>query len=344
MSEIAESDRIAGALHPREQPSLHGHQAALAAVVSALASGRMPHGWLIGGPPGIGKATLAYRLARAVLRHGDCDVPAGLVVPPDDAVFRRVAAQAHPDLLVLRRPWDFERKKLKTALPVDEVRRLHGFVGHHASAGGWRVAIVDTADEMNDAAANALLKVLEEPPSRTLILLVSHAPGRLLPTIRSRCRALALRPLADADLAAAIAAGAPDLDREAARRAAVHAAGSPGRAIALAGGDGLAMFQAVAALLDAAPEIDSVRLHALADGFAGTQGEERWSHFTDAVEAWVERRARAGAGTAAWLDAYDAVRAAVAQADGLHLDRRHTALGMAAAIAQAARSASGHGA
>ena len=190
-----ESDRIAGFPHPRETETLLGQDKALMLAAHTLRGGRPPHAWLITGPPGIGKATLAYRMARYLLRHGaTADGPADLSVPPDDTVARQMSARAHSGLLVLKRGLN-KAGKPQTELPVDEVRRLSGFFGMTSGAGGWRVAIIDPADDMNDNAANALLKQLEEPPQNAMLLLLSHRPGRLLPTIRSRCRRLDLSPL-----------------------------------------------------------------------------------------------------------------------------------------------------
>ena len=175
---------------------LFGHAEAEQALLEAYRCGRIPHAWLIGGESGIGKATLAYRMARFVLAHPDPAVPAvqkatSLAVPADHPVARRVAGQAHSDLLVLERVVNEKTGKLFTVIRVDDVRRSVPFFGSTAGEGGWRVAIVDSVDELNKESENALLKVLEEPPPRALLLLVSHAPGRVLPTIRSRCRALA---------------------------------------------------------------------------------------------------------------------------------------------------------
>src|SRR5438445_12195385 len=162
--EIIETDRLEGFAHPRETTRLVGQDDALARAARAIRLGRPPQAWLITGPPGIGKATLAYRIARYLLRYGATPGgPADLAAPPIDPVSRQIEAQSHPGLLVLRRR-ENDRGKLKTVLDVDEIRRLGGFFGMTAAAGGWRVAILDCADEMNDNAANALLKVLEEPP------------------------------------------------------------------------------------------------------------------------------------------------------------------------------------
>ncbi|MET0469591.1 MAG: DNA polymerase III subunit delta', partial [Xanthobacteraceae bacterium] len=185
---------------PRETTVLHGHAEAERALLEAYRGRRFHHAWLIAGPAGIGKATLAYRMARFVLAHPDPRTPAvqratSLHVDTDHPVARRIAAQAHGDLLVLERTVNEKTNKLRQDIQVDDVRRTVTFFGSTAGEGGWRVAIVDAVDELNREGANALLKILEEPPRRAVLLLVSHSAARVLPTIRSRCRLLALRPL-----------------------------------------------------------------------------------------------------------------------------------------------------
>src|SRR5580704_4557886 len=201
------------AVHPRETTALFGHREAEMALLNAYRGGRIPHAWLIGGPQGIGKATLAYRMARFVLAHADPLAPSvqraeALAVDPSDHVARQITAEAHGGLLVLERGLN-DRGVLRTVITVDETRETISFFGSTAAVDGWRVCIVDTVDELNPNAANALLKILEEPPQRSLFLLVSHAPARVLPTILSRCRKLALRPLATTEVirAAASATG-----------------------------------------------------------------------------------------------------------------------------------------
>lgn len=254
---------------PRETTVLFGHDSAEREFLSVYRSGRVPHAWLIGGEPGIGKATLAYRIARFVLAHPDPSHPlttTSLALDPAHRTVRRVAVNAHPDLLALERTIG-DTGKMRTVIAVEQVRRLTTFFGSTAGEGGWRVCIVDSADELKyPEGSNALLKMLEEPPPRSLFLLVSHAPGRLLPTIRSRCRRLALRPLAQGDVAkaASIALGA-DADDPAIAAAAAGARGSVSRAIALAGGPMLAFREKVAQLLRALPAHDPRALHALGD-------------------------------------------------------------------------------
>ncbi len=277
---------------PRETAVLFGHQAAEQAFLSSYRSGRIPHAWLIGGEAGIGKATLAYRMARFVLAHPDPRAAAvqsatSLAVDPAHPTVRRIAGNAHADLLVLERvPGD--SGTLRTVITVDQVRRIVSFFGSTAGEGGWRVCLVDSADELKyPEASNALLKMLEEPPARALFLLVSHAPGRLLPTIRSRCRRLMLKPLEAADVTAAAAAAlGPDADEAALAMAAQ--AGSVAQAIALAGGPQLALRQRVAAMLDALPATDPNALHALGDQLDRDRG--LLDAFVGTVRDWLERR------------------------------------------------------
>ncbi len=210
-----EPDRIEGAPHPRETNLLYGQDAAQADFLQAFGSDRLHHGWLITGPRGVGKATLAWQIARFLLAtplvredglFGAPPPPTDLHIAPDHPVSRRMLAGSEAGLFALRRPYDDKAKRLKAQITVDEVRRLKGFFALSSADGGRRVVIVDTADDMNVSAANAILKLLEEPPDRTTLLLVSHQPSRLLPTIRSRCRELRLAPLNAADMAQALAA------------------------------------------------------------------------------------------------------------------------------------------
>src|SRR6201991_2187220 len=203
--------------HPRETMSLFGHREAELALLNAYRSGRIPHAWLIGGAQGIGKATLAYRMARFVLAHRDplaskVQSAETLEVDPSHPVARHVAAGAHGGLLTLERTLN-DKGEMRTVITVDETRETIPFFGSTAAVEGWRVCIVDTVDELNANSANALLKVLEEPPVRSLFLLVSNAPARVLPTIQSRCRKLGLRSLATGDVVRA-AADATGMDPE----------------------------------------------------------------------------------------------------------------------------------
>jgi DNA polymerase-3 subunit delta' len=279
--------------HPRRTLSLYGHPESEQAFLEAYRAGRMPHAWLIGGPRGIGKATLAYRMARFVFAHPDPAAPgvqnaASLALPADHPVVRRVAAQGHPDLLALERVAD-EKGKVPMFIPVDMVRKTIGFFGSTAGEGGWRVCIVDSTDEMNAAGANALLKILEEPPAKSLLLVVSHAPGRLLPTIRSRCRRLTLRPLATEDVARAVADALQRDPVEAEIKAAAAASdGSIARALDLLAGTALAVRERVNAMLAALPTVNPRDLHALGDALG--RDETAFTAFIEAVRDWLSAR------------------------------------------------------
>src|SRR5258707_9693365 len=235
------TEREIAVRHPRETPDLFGHREAETALLTAYRSGRIPHAWLIGGAQGIGKATLAFRMARFVLTHPNPLAPSvqraeTLAVDSSDHVARQITAGAHGGLLVLERGLN-DRGVMRTVITVDETRETIPFFGSTAAVDGWRVCIVDTVDELNPNAANALLKILEEPPQRSLFLLVSHSPARAFPTILSRCRKLPLRPLSSEDvIRAAARATDREIDDPALSEAAAASEGSVARALTLLGG------------------------------------------------------------------------------------------------------------
>lgn len=338
-----ELDQEAGAAHPRETFAFTGHDAAEAALSEGLAGGRMHHAWLLSGPKGVGKATLAYRFARVAL-GARARGPRPFDVDPDDAVARRIAQLSHGDLFVLRRGLN-ERGRPRSEITVDDARGLVGFFSLKSAEGGWRVAIVDAADDLNRNAANAILKTLEEPPAKTVLLLIAHAPGGLLPTIRSRCRRLDLRPLPEADVrsAAALATGAaPD---DAAIR---FAAGRPGRAIALAAAGVGELYDALTGALAAAPRQGARAF--LPEVFKGGDRGQRRALFLALARDWIRRAVAASAGAEAahaddgalmarlvtaataprWAEAHEALLALEQEADGLDMDATH-------AFARAAR-------
>jgi DNA polymerase III subunit delta' len=286
-----------GAPPPRVTQALFGHAATETALLAAYSGGRLPHAFMLIGEKGIGKATLAFRMARFVLANPDPTAPkvraaTSLALDPDHPVARRVAAQAHGDLLVLERNPN-EKGTLRQQIPVDDVRRTVPFFGSTAGEGGWRVAIVDAMDDLNRFGANALLKVLEEPPERALLLLVCHSASRALPTLRSRCRVLAMRTLSEGEVTAALAAATAMPASEAHVRAAAAAAdGSVARAIAFLDGDTLALRQRALDELDRLPALNANALHALGDALAGTDLQPL-AAFVDTVNAWLSRRLEA---------------------------------------------------
>ncbi len=305
---------------PRANPDFAGHQAAVAALHGAATTGRLHHAWLVGGQAGIGKATLAYRFARWLLAGA---ASADLSLDPKNPVFRRVAANTHADLLTIERKFDEKRKKMQGEIVIDTVHEVAKFLRLTPGEGGWRVVVVDGAEEMNRSAANALLKLLEEPPARAILLLVSHAPGRLLPTIRSRCRALNLGPLPDAEVAALLAAHAPECPAPARARLARLAEGRIGRALTLAAEDGMAF----AALVDEAlaGPVPPARAQAMADTAARAEDgfEVFMSLLRTGMAAAARGAARRGAASLAgqvalWQDFGRLERETV----GLNLDKR----------------------
>ncbi|AXC50957.1 DNA polymerase III subunit delta' [Paracoccus suum] len=285
-----EPDRVPGAPHPREAARVIGHDVAITEFTEAARSGRLHHAWMLTGPRGVGKATLAWSAARWLLAG---QPSADLTVAPDDPAARRIAALSEPSLQLVRRPWDDKAGRLKAEITVDEVRRLLGFFHMSAAGGGRRVAIVDAADEMNTAAANALLKMLEEPPRDAVIFLIAHQPARLLPTIRSRCRTLRLAPLEPGDMAEVL--GGLDAPGDPLQLAALSA-GSAGEAMRLTGQDGLEVYQQVVDVMASLPRMDrpaAARLAERAGGRAGAEGDP-FDLVVTLLDLFLSRTARAG--------------------------------------------------
>ncbi|MDB5430275.1 MAG: holB [Caulobacter sp.] len=310
--------------HPRDVYALAGIEAADQAVLDALARGRMHHAWLLVGPEGVGKASFAYRLARRLLGAAP-DAHYGLLGSrPDDPVSRQVAARSHPDLMVLERTG--EDGKVRKVIPVDEARRLPEFFANTPATSPYRVAIVDSADDLNVSSANALLKTLEEPPKRGVLLLVSHSPGRLLPTIRSRCRQLRFQPLPEAEVADLVGARAGVSDSDA-RHLAHMAGGAPGRAYALAAGGALEIDKQAHEILGALPKVDEALLLSLADRFRGAEGAERFNLLLERLAAQVHEMAASAAlsgetqGLDRWAQAWELLQRLPVEAEAVNLDR-----------------------
>ncbi|WP_428483547.1 DNA polymerase III subunit delta' [Rhodopila sp.] len=273
---------------PRANSILLGHEAAEATLLDAVRAGRMHHAWLITGPEGVGKATLAYRFGRRLL--AGTPTADSLALDPANPVFRRVAAGSHADLLTVERVVNEKTRRMKTQIAVDDVRRINGFMSLTPAEGGWRVVIIDGAEDLNQASANALLKVLEEPPPRAILLLVCAAAGRLLPTIRSRCRRLRLSALADQPMGQLMTQYLPDLNADERGRLVSLAEGSPGRAIMLAEEEGLAIAGMVDKLLAEVPAIPVARGYEIADALG--RSETGFSTFMDLMRAGLAAAVR----------------------------------------------------
>ena len=352
---------------PRANPELVGHPAAERTLIEACRSGHLAHAWLITGPKGIGKATLAFRFARFVLTAGGGarpfeGAPESLRVDPDHPVFRRVAAGGHADLFTVERGYDEKRERLRTEIIVGNVRDVGAFLHLTPAEGGWRVVVVDSADEMNRNAANALLKVLEEPPRQVLILMVSHNPGRLLPTIRSRCRKLPLRPLDEAEVAGILARARPDLTAEDVRTLVRLAEGSAGRAVDLAAQGGLDLYRELVGLVEGLPQLDVGALHALADRLGRAGAETAYHTLTGLLSWWLARLILSGGagelggrpgeivpgedavmarllgyrGLDQWLGVWEKITGLFAQAESANLDRKQVVLNAFVTLGRAA--------
>ncbi|AUH34097.1 DNA polymerase III subunit delta' [Paracoccus tegillarcae] len=288
--DIPEPDRVPGAPHPRMAPRVIGQPSAIADFIQAARSQRLHHGWLLTGPRGVGKATTAWAIARWLLTGSDAD---DLTAPMDAPEARRLAALSESNLMLIRRPWDDKTKHLRAEITVDEVRKLLSFFHMSATEGGRRIAIIDAADEMNPAAANALLKVLEEPPQDALILMVAHQPARLLPTIRSRCRELRLTPLSPDNMAGVLDSLGSEADAE---KLAALAGGSVGEALRLSGQDGLARYQDLVDLMATLPAMDrqmALKLAERAAGRANADGDP-FDLLITLLDRLLTRLARAG--------------------------------------------------
>ena len=301
-----ESDRAPGAPHPRETLKLFGQATAEGAFLDAFNTGRMHHAWLITGPRGVGKATLAWRIARFLLSqpvgHGEAGLfsdpppaPTSLEIGHDTPVYRRSAQLAEPRLCLIRRAYDAKKARHTAQISVEEVRKLGAFFQMSAADGGRRVVIVDSADEMNVSSSNALLKMLEEPPKNAVLLLVSHQPSRLLPTIRSRCRELRLGPLGGEDVRQALdAAGFDAADQSDAL--AELSAGSVGEALRLTNLDGMDAYGEVVALFATLPKLDRQRALKLAESCVGAANVDRYELILGLIDRFLTRMARTGAG------------------------------------------------
>jgi DNA polymerase-3 subunit delta' len=345
-----ESDRFDLAPHPRETTALFGHAAAERELLDAYRRNRLAQAWIIGGPEGIGKATLAWRFARYLLAHPDPAAPdvraaETLAVPVGHPAARRVATMALADISLLRREWNDKTKKHFTEIRVDDVREITRSFHQGSGTGGWRIAIIDCADDLNRSAANALLKLIEEPPERSLFLLVAHQPGRILPTIRSRCRKLMLSALTQEETVAAVEAlGAPWSDRpsEEIAAAATRSEGSVREALRLLGGDAMAFDASIARLLQRLPQVDWLGVHLLADKLTGRDNEPAYETFMRALERHLDSRVRTlsqGGAPAARLIGYarawDEIRALARETEVFNFDKRAMVLGIFERLATA---------
>ncbi len=349
---------------PRENPDLVGQEAAEKVFFDRWRSGRLAHAWLITGPAGIGKATLAYRIARFLLADGEGTQGGPLAIPTDHPVFHRVASGGHVDLMVLSREAGQGGDGPRTVIGVDAVRAAGRFLSLTAGQSRWRVVILDSADELNANGANALLKVLEEPPANTVILLVCHVPGRLPATVRSRCCRLKLGRLAEPEMRALIEKMLAEVDADDREGLLALADGSIGRALALVEARGLELFREVIGLLAGLPALDVPALHSFGDRLARRDAEAAWRTAMHLWLWWLARIVRAGttssgalaggeiipgeaeiaqavirrAGVERLVEVWEKSAALIAQADRVNLDRKQVVIGAFHQLQTAMRS------
>jgi DNA polymerase III subunit delta' len=341
-----DSDRYGGAPAPWESAQLFGHVEAEQVLLDAYRTHRLPNAFVVGGPEGIGKATLAWRFARFVLTNPEPDSDAvqraaSLAVAADHPVARRIVARAHSDLIVLRREYNERTRKFFTDIRVEDVRKMLHRFQQASSAGGFRIAILDSAENLNRASANALLKIVEEPPARSIFLIVAQRPAMLLPTIRSRASLLRLRPLPRGDVGAAVRAlGSPWADRpeDAIARAAAHSGGSVRQALRLLEGAALTLLDQTHRLLENLPNIDWKGVHALADHL-GDSDTDGFDNVLAAVLDWLNAQVQRGAADgplarlAPYAEVWEKVVNAARETEALNLDKRPLLLSLFAELA-----------
>jgi len=324
-----------------EFEALIGHDEAQALFLDALTSERLHHAWLLTGPKGIGKASLAKRLTAILLSNSED----GLIDKMHPSI-RLLETGAHPDFRMVARAVDAKTGKLKSDISVAEVRKLHEFLSTTAAQGGWRIILIDAVDDLNRNAANALLKILEEPPKKVVFFLISHAPGRLLPTIRSRCRQLRLNALSDAQVDMVLSQHMPELDAEDARELSLLAQGSPGLALELAGAGGAEILKTVNAIFSNAPHIDMNDVHKLGDMVSKRRKDDGFAIFSQILIQLLERAVKSDARgqrelslpTEALLSFHQDVLNELSRAQGLNLEPRYVILSLFSRLAQLMKS------
>lgn len=294
------------ALIPRNTLELVGHEHAEQLFLDAFNAEKIHHAWMITGPNGIGKATLAYKMARFLLNNppeddqgpglfGDVLEKIELTSIETDLESQSnhlINAGSNPDLMVIERTEDPKTGKMRNNILVDDVRKINEFFHKTSSEGGWRVAIVDTADEMNRNAANAILKILEEPPKNSILIILAHAPGRLLPTIKSRCRMLPLKPLKSQTVKEILLKNYPDKEENIIDGYVALSNGSPGYAISLIEHQGLKVYREILGLLSTMPNINVPLMHDFAAAITTKKSGDTFLLFSEMLSQFISRMVR----------------------------------------------------
>lgn len=357
---------------PCHTDKVFGHEGAERLFLEAFNSDRLHHAWLISGPKGIGKATLAWKFAKFLLSQksknegpglfGE-DLPtegASIDTDPKDSTIQRIKSGGHGGLIVAERTYNEKTGKMRNDIVIDDVRKLINFFSQTSAEGGWRVALVDAADEMNSNAANALLKILEEPPEKSIIFLIAHSPGKLLPTIRSRCRAMNLNALPDESVKAVIAARFPEMSIEDLSNTALLSKGAPGRAIEVASLEGVSLYREMIGLLSDLPRLNIPNVHQFSVKIGAAKADAKYRLFIQIYLDWLQRlirqlatgipsqelmkdetsnitRISAFAGVDQWLDLWEKMGELINRADAVNLDRKQIIVTMFTAIGALSR-------
>ena len=331
------ADQLEGIPAPQDSTFLIGHEEEAARFASSYRSGRMHHAWLLSGPKGIGKATFAFHAARHILASPEPATAPENFQPEEwpEPLVRQVMQGGHPDLLHLTRPWDEKTKKFKSQLSVDEIRKTQAFYSMTAGAGGWRITIVDAADDMNASAANALLKILEEPPKRSVFFVITHAAGGLLPTIRSRCQMMGLSPVSEQQVVETITKLAPDLPKPMIEESAKLSSGSVRRGLKLAQSDVLdqfGLYSNTMASRAVGGAKDWEAAHKISDALSKKGSEEDYQLFLELVQGGIAKQVRSEAGQisnaalASWAEVWEKANQSIRMADTFNLDKKQVIL------------------
>lgn len=268
---------------PRETKTAFGHEAALAQLQSLATQNRLPHGILISGPQGIGKATLAYQFIRGLLGE-------------DEGTAARITAGSHAGLLVIEPEFDLKKNEYAREIIVDQARKIGGFFALTAAENSWRIVLIDSADALNTQAANAILKVLEEPPERSLLLLISHQPSLLLPTIRSRCQMLRMAPLSTDDFDRVMVHLMPEVDKNERALLAEFTGHAPGLAAEYAECAAAEIYAEIIDIFSHLPAYPAAKIHSFADRLVRERTHANWRIFTRLMLLALSRAAKCAAG------------------------------------------------
>jgi len=340
---------------PKDNLLSFGCEAVEQTLLKRFNADRFPHAMVFSGPEGVGKATFAFRVARFLLSQEAAggmfaaeDIPAeSFDVDPSNPVVRRVSSGGHADLMVVGRVYDEKKGSVSNDIPVEEVRKITPFLRKTSSEGGWRVVIVDEAQHLNRSSQNALLKILEEPPKKTVLILITDQAGRFLPTIRSRCQIYDFQVLSDEHMKLLAEKAMPYVSGADRDKLISFSEGQIGRAVSLHECGGVEIYNDLIGLLEKLPKLDEVVAFELSESLG--RDKKAFPVFSELLLSWLAKMARAGLRPASsvavssdeaavisrlsqiyttrdWLERYDAINRILLATDRIHLDTKQTVL------------------